>query len=660
MTDPTEPSSFFAPAEPAGDLPAVESDADADQLTDRAPVDVHEESTPLAPAFLDEPGPGSPAHFGGTATEQAFDELPEGPANAIPATDETAPAPDEELATPRAEPTPTEPALSPTAPTPPVYRSPTGAAPLAPGEPGTAGAALAGLGAGLDLGGSYGEEYARPYAATPPWSNDRLEAIMRDTIDAQAQEQRQLEQLLVDVRGALLSMPSPAEVGTGADVVEAIEGLRAELSAVREAQATAHAQLSTRLDALTPTPPGPGEPSLQDVHDGLAGVRTDMSALPELIGPAVASAVAHGVAETNRQVAALHEAVDTASSPAGELRPLLDQLSEQIAPLAGLTGVLQQLSDRVAALEAASHVSSPDVGTVLDERLTERLDAFGAGLGERMDALEALQGSARDDLTAMRLAQEGPAGVAPTLLAQLHASEQRLAHHVDEAVLALAQAVLRRRPGATAVPAAPPPPLSPAPPEAPPAPAGQGLVFEPGPPTGEVAPITDAVVAAHEAALEIALEVAADDGWAEDNDDETPEWGKRAARRVGTAPVADETDEELFEHLAAWSKDDEPAPRGEFPGAAGDPGAGRRDEAAGDLPGLFPADEEFGAQGKWTADAADELDGDPSALAAEASAELPAHGSAQLPAGAPGQSATASRLSPLEPPGKRGLFRRRG
>lgn len=60
----------------------------------------------------------------------------------------------------------------------------------------------------------------------------------------------------------------PAAVGT--DLAAAVEALRGELGQLRAI--------------------------LQDVHDGLAGVRTDLTALPEQLGPVVTGAVARALA----------------------------------------------------------------------------------------------------------------------------------------------------------------------------------------------------------------------------------------------------------------------------------------------------------------------------------------------------------------------------
>lgn len=267
----------------------------------------------------------------------------------------------------------------------------------APGEPGTAGAVLA------DLAAGYGEGY-EPYYGTPaPWSSDRLEAIMRESVDAQAQEQEQLASLLTDVRAALTAREAGGD-GTGA-ADPALGRIAAELESSRvesrqrfeeQQQLFADQQqrlddLAKHLDELVTTGEGGGA-TVQDLHDGIAGVRTDVTSLPELLGPAVTSAITHGLGETMT--------------------------------------MLRNLSARLDRLETAT---------------VTRGTATVPSAGPELAALTRQVESLADDLRSMRLASEGPASPGTALVAQVQASEQRLAHHVDEAVLALAQAVLRRR-----------------------------------------------------------------------------------------------------------------------------------------------------------------------------------------------------------------------
>jgi hypothetical protein len=397
-------------------------------------------------------------------------------------------------------------------------------------------------------------------------------------------QQLQLAQLLAELRAIL-----PAAAGAAGDRQAVTDQLRAELAAVREVHAAQYAELAGRLDRLTaaigastarldqlavPAPPtGYDEITLQDVHDGLAGVRTDIGALPDQLGPGVTSAVAHGMASTAAQVASVAASLGQTSEESARLRAQLTELAGHVAVLPGAVEELQTLSTRLSALEAAS--SGRDLDAIVDRQLSEHLMALSAGIGERLDVLaaaisavsqeqagsherladlathdglaawgerlgslvaegrpdlswvasreaveglaerlgslvaegrpdlswvasrEAVEGLAerlgslvaegRPDLSwvASREAVEGLAerlgslvaegrpdlsalatkldieglrppvaaeGPDPALVALLDAAEQRLSRHVDEAVLALAQAVLRRRPASAAPP----------------------------------------------------------------------------------------------------------------------------------------------------------------------------------------------------------------
>lgn len=97
-----------------------------------------------------------------------------------------------------------------------------------------------------------------------------------------------------------------ARADGGADLTAAVAALRAELAEVRS--------------------------TLQDVHDGLAGVRTDLTALPDQLGPVVTSAVTRALA--NQRPA----------EGAGELSSRLVEVEERLA---------QHIDEAVLALAEA-------------------------------------------------------------------------------------------------------------------------------------------------------------------------------------------------------------------------------------------------------------------------------------------------------------------
>jgi hypothetical protein len=155
------------------------------------------------------------------------------------------------------------------------------------------------------------------------------------------------------------------------------------------------------------------------------------------------------------------------SSVLGELRALVEDVDQRLA-----TG------EQVERLGAEVRALSARVEAHLDAT-----EARSAELAERISEATALVGQAAQDLV-----EAVVTGVAERVEAQLRelttsttaaveGGERRLATHVDDAVLALAEVVLRRRSA------------SPAPPAAPPAPeTGDGATVEPVvPPTAGAA-----------------------------------------------------------------------------------------------------------------------------------------------------------------------------
>lgn len=129
-------------------------------------------------------------------------------------------------------------------------------------------------------------------------------------------------------------------------------------------------------------------------------------------------------------------------------RAVEDQVSEQRAASAVLTdvrGQLLALSDgvRLAASEASVERLVDSVDTVLADlrAATVLLDQRLATLTERSDALVARFGAVEERLghVERRLSETEQATGGAN-----HESEQRITAHVDESVLALAEALLRR------------------------------------------------------------------------------------------------------------------------------------------------------------------------------------------------------------------------
>ena len=168
-------------------------------------------------------------------------------------------------------------------------------------------------------------------------------------------------------------------------------------------------------------------------------------------------------------------------------RAVEDQVSEQRAASAVLTDVRGQLvalseGVRLAASGASVEKLVDSVGTILADvrAATVLLDQRLATLTERSDTLVARFGAVEERLghVERRLSETEQATSGAN-----HESEQRITAHVDESVLALAEALLRRGRVTrdVATPAAAEPAPAPAPALAPPAaqvapPAGRAAV----------------------------------------------------------------------------------------------------------------------------------------------------------------------------------------
>ncbi|GAC1330897.1 MAG: hypothetical protein NVSMB13_19070 [Mycobacteriales bacterium] len=345
-------------------------------------------------------------------------------------------------------------------------------------------------------------------ASSPGGMNERIQALFSRAVEEQVSEQRQLANALTEVRVRLTLLAEEVRGATGPDgdqVSRELGRLGEELREHSARQVATLDQLSAKLDSYAAFPS-----SLSALQDDLAGMHGRLQSLGELrdavadvsarLGPlasldqlAGAQAdfggrletlddIADSLVElhaglanlaTTEQLAQLRQRVDDGASQAvrdATAEPELAELPEQVRRLEGrLRGVddqLRGLGDRLAELtESVSRLDGvPGQVGGLDERL-----AGVSGLAEQMGELRSAMAGidlAEElaDLRAQlhRLADRGeqptratPSGydlepLAAVLTSELRAaslaSERRLEAHIDEAVLALADALLRRRP----------------------------------------------------------------------------------------------------------------------------------------------------------------------------------------------------------------------
>lgn len=308
----------------------------------------------------------------------------------------------------------------------------------------------------------FGDEPAAKahHVPTAPAPGDRLAALLQSAVDDQVAEQRQLSRLMADVRAALVDRAAGAEV---AHAVERLEsGLREGLARTdqhiaeltdRLAQAQqAVAGVRERLDAPTSDDDAA---TLQEVHDGLAGLRTELRVVPESIAPAVAQAVGAGLTDVGRTLERLEGAQQstrqdlvTLQSELAEFWPQVSEYGPRLDALPQVAAALTALTDRSKALEEVPAAVSALRAQVETIRVSQQALASappaptglaGAEIANivREGVRDATRDFVRDYLRE---------AVQDIVTMSTRDTERRITDHVDEAVLALAQALLRRRP----------------------------------------------------------------------------------------------------------------------------------------------------------------------------------------------------------------------
>lgn len=393
---------------------------------------------------------------------------------------------------------------------------------------------LAGVLAGSDDGADSVVAPAAPSVA------DRMQELLSKAVEEQVSEQRSLAAALEGIRSEIAHLPriDPADLHdllaasndqvTGRmqhEVARAAEEVVAGLAELRQRLDESVAALGGLLEGLAE------QGSLEELADGLAGVRTDIHVLPGQVAQGLAGALTHAVSVGLADArGAMDELTDLSRALVGDVAGLQTRLGSLDHTATDLAQVRARVEDLpVLRTEIAAGLGSvgSDLAAVLtrltatDARVSAHLAAvtpLGPGLtalDHRLDALEgnltglrteiaslgtsaplALEVTAlRSDLESLRrlviddlpsllpdaaslgtsLGEEVREAIRATLresvrdlvrdavrdsvrLASLE-TERRLADHVDTAVLALAEALLRRRatprPGMISAPAAP-------------------------------------------------------------------------------------------------------------------------------------------------------------------------------------------------------------
>jgi hypothetical protein len=216
---------------------------------------------------------------------------------------------------------------------------------------------------------------------------------------------------------------------TAADLTDALAPVHERLTelAAEDAGAERMTALQGRLEGL--------DASLGDLRGELAGVRDAVAGVPALA--ADLSGVADQVAELGRlrgDVQGLQE----------RLTVLQEGSPEVVDALAGLRGEVAGLAADVAAFtvptpeEIAAAVTTSVTGQLVDELAPRVAEIVLARIGATVTEQVAGQ-------VAERLAGGVTTPVLEGVRASAAATERRLRSHTDEAILALAEALLRRR-----------------------------------------------------------------------------------------------------------------------------------------------------------------------------------------------------------------------
>ena len=248
---------------------------------------------------------------------------------------------------------------------------------------------------------------------------------------------------------------------------ERIGGLQDTLNALHERLAGLDA-LSGSLGALQQRVDGVDQ-GLRDLRSAFAAVGARMAELPGRPDlEAMAQRSTAPLAELHEQIAGVHQSV---AAVAAQISAAADQADQgDQSDEADAAQRVDELRAELARFAAAARDETQELAqrlTALDRRLTEVLDAVTPEevaedeaetgeeeyvedpvLTELADLREALLG---DDGLAARVeaagAEDLDTRVSAAVESAVAASEERLAAHIDEAVLALAEALLRRRSG---------------------------------------------------------------------------------------------------------------------------------------------------------------------------------------------------------------------
>src|SRR3954471_3579696 len=241
---------------------------------------------------------------------------------------------------------------------------------------------------------------ADPGSGTP--MSERMQALLSRAVEDQISEQRQVAGAMNEVRNCL-------------------------------------AHLGSELEQLRATAGGAAD---EEIQRQVAGVAADVREAIRVLGDRI-DGVSGLVQQRGNDLAEIRNVIDS------ELRPRVDAVDSAMRDLRGaFSGVGSRVADLPGRQDIEAMIARAGTDTSgIDERLEslqgwiEEVHAglFGEdGVHPRVEALveQAAEGTPLDDIAAR---------IDNTVRTAVAASEKRITAHVDEAVLALAEALLRKR-----------------------------------------------------------------------------------------------------------------------------------------------------------------------------------------------------------------------
>lgn len=281
--------------------------------------------------------------------------------------------------------------------------------------------------------------------ARPPGSgamSERMQALLSRAAEEQLNEQRQVSVVLGDLRQLLTGLNDRVDAlalrldeqvdQTPTGVPDSLSALQREVSGLDDrlevaaqrpvlTEQTLLASLSpvfSRLDALDERLSG-----LSDTAERLPGVATTLTDVADRVD--ALSGLRDEVAGLRAGVSALRE----------------DQsVSTLVSSVAAMRGTVEELGGRVAKIDVPT---GDDVAAAVGQQVTDRLvDELAPRIA---DLVMHKMASTLVDQVSSGVSASVQSGLAEEVRTVSADSERRISAHVDDAVLALAEALLRRR-----------------------------------------------------------------------------------------------------------------------------------------------------------------------------------------------------------------------